>query len=207
MTEEEARAWLQDRDVPRGTIDRLAQFARLVLEENGQQNLISKTTEPHIWARHIVDSAQLFFLASDSHSWHDLGSGPGFPGIVIAILSDSPITLIEPRRRRVEFLHHMVDHFALSHVVIDPCRAEQSRRPSAQTLTARAYAPLDRIFASAQHLATSDARWVLPKGRNAVSELEATRKTWHGVFHVEQSVTDRDSSIIVATQVRRREAP
>jgi len=206
MTEEEARAWLQDRDVSRGTMDRLARFADLVLAENNQQNLISKSTEPHIWARHVVDSAQLFFLAPDSDSWHDLGSGPGFPGIVIAILSDAPITLIEPRRRRVEFLQGVIDQLGLVHAIVDPRRAEQSRRPPADTLTARAYAPLDRIFASAGHLATANARWVLPKGRNAVSELEATRKTWHGVFHVEQSVTDRDSSIIVATQVRRREA-
>lgn len=205
MTEAEARDWLSARNVPRETIDRLDAFAALVIAENRNQNLIGRPTEAEIWNRHIVDSAQLAWLGHFDGRWGDLGSGPGFPGIVIALVTGAPMTLIETRARRVEFLLKSVDMLGLAgSVAVHGGRAESYAGPPFDTITARAFAALDKCFALSPVLGESSVKWVLPKGRSAVSELEEARKAWQGTFHVEQSVTDRDSAIIVASHVRRK---
>jgi 16S rRNA (guanine527-N7)-methyltransferase len=206
MTEAEAKAWLAGRDVPRETMERLEQFVALLLAENERQNLISAASAEVIWSRHIVDSSQLFYLGSSGGSWYDLGSGPGLPGIVLAILTPQPVLLIEPRKRRVEFLHAAIGALDLPNAQVEQARAEQVEATPAGNISARAFTSLGETFARGMHLADENTCWVLPKGQKAVSELEQARRTWQGVFHVEQSATDAASAIVVARQVRRREA-
>ena len=107
MTEEEAKQWLRlNLDVPRETFERLEAFAALVREESQRQNLIAASTLDHIWARHIVDSAQLLRFDPDpERPWLDLGSGPGFPGLIVAALRPGKVVLVEERKLRCEFLH------------------------------------------------------------------------------------------------------
>lgn len=202
MTEEEARAWLADRANPEA-IEKLERYVALLLAENERQNLISRGSIPHLWARHIVDSAQPVTLAPGVGSWLDVGSGPGLPGIVIAILTESPVTLVEPRTRRVAFLQAAVDELRLKMVKVEPKAIErvQPDKPFG-AITARAFASLDQTFASTKAFADSSTIWVLPRGRSGRSELEAATRTWQGMFHVEQSVTDPDAVIVVASQVR-----
>jgi 16S rRNA (guanine527-N7)-methyltransferase len=101
VTEEEARAWIAARYGPE-RLSLLRQYVSALLEANQEQNLISKSTEAVIWKRHILDSAQLERFAPDAGTWLDVGSGPGLPGIVLAILTDKPMLLVEPRRKRVD---------------------------------------------------------------------------------------------------------
>lgn len=210
MTEEEARDWLGDRGWLSGRAgERLARLVDLVIAENEHQNLIAASTVPAIWARHIVDSAQLLPLAEGAPgdgSWVDLGSGGGFPGLAIACLRDAPITLIETRALRARFLAECVAMLDLPHVRVAQQKAEQVQlgQPAA-VISARAFAPLPRLFGLAQHLADPETLWLLPKGRNAQLELASARQEWQAVFHVKHSVTDADSAIIVATSVKRRQ--
>ena len=97
MEEAAARAWVEANfDVPRETMDRLDAFAALLREENGRQNLVSKASLDHLWARHIADSAQLLrFAPGREASWIDLGSGPGFPGLIVAALHGGETVLGE----------------------------------------------------------------------------------------------------------------
>ncbi|AJR23175.1 MULTISPECIES: 16S rRNA (guanine(527)-N(7))-methyltransferase RsmG [Sphingobium] len=211
MTEEEARQWLQSRfDVSRGTWERLESYVAILLREMEQQNLIAESTRAHIWARHIVDSAQLLPLAAKAGQgrWVDLGSGAGLPAIVIAILHERPIQLVESRRKRIDFLNDVIAELGLSHAQVFGGRVETVPASAAAIISARAYAPLPRLLESAHHLADEKTIWVLPKGRNAQNELEAATRSWQGAFHVERSVTDADSAIIVAEAVRsvRRKA-
>ncbi|BBD99408.1 16S rRNA (guanine(527)-N(7))-methyltransferase RsmG [Sphingobium amiense] len=204
MTEDEARAWLDSNfDVSRETAAKLERYVDLLLKGMAEQNLISASTVPHLWARHIVDSAQLLTHARNDGdgAWIDLGSGAGLPGIVVACLSNRPILMIESRRKRIDFLQHVIDDVGLGHAKIFGGRVENAPPCNAAIVSARAYAPLPQLWASALHLSNAKTVWVLPKGRNAQNELEAARPAWQGVFHVEPSVTDPESSIIVARGV------
>ncbi|EPR18981.1 16S rRNA methyltransferase [Sphingobium indicum IP26] len=205
MTEEDARLWLQTRfDVPRGTWDRLERYVAVILDEMERQNLIAESTRPHIWARHIVDSAQLIPLADNAGDgkWIDLGSGAGLPGIVVAILTQRPVEMVESRRKRIDFLNDVITELGLPNAAVFGGRVESVPAAAAAVISARAYAPLPKLLESAEHLADEKTIWVLPKGRNAQNELEAATRSWQGAFHVERSVTDADSAIIVAQAVR-----
>lgn len=204
MTEDEARAWLKAQfDVPRETWDRLKRYVAILLSAMDEQNLIAESTRPHIWARHIVDSAQLLLLVRDAGEgeWVDLGSGAGLPGIVVACLSERPVVMIETRRKRIDFLNDVIAQLGLRHARVFGGRVESAAPMHAAVISARAYAPLPKLFASALHLSDKNSLWVLPKGRNAQNELEAARPAWQGMFHVEPSVTDAESAIIVAQAV------
>jgi 16S rRNA (guanine527-N7)-methyltransferase len=191
------------RDVSRETMERLETYAGMLEAESRRQNLISRATTSELWERHIVDSAQLArFEPRPGASWCDIGSGAGLPGIVLACLATGPITLIEPRRLRAEFLARVVQLIGINATTF----AGKVERATGQfdVITARAVAPLPRLLEMSQHLSTRKTVWALPKGRNALGELAEAQRAWQGAFHVEQSVTDDASFIIVGTDVRAK---
>lgn len=201
------KGWLQEvLNVSRETLDSLDLLEKWTLEANASQNLIAKSTIEQFWTRHILDSAQLLRLASAQPGrWLDLGSGAGFPGLVIGLLSDRAVVLAEERRKRADHLSNMVDRFHLDpRVSILRGRVEIQKSKPFSVISARAFAPLERLFALAHHLSTPETLWLLPKGKSAASELEAARGTWQGSFRIEPSVTDPDGAIIVATGVEPR---
>lgn len=202
MTEDEARAWIRDRfDVSRET--RLEAFVARLREEAARQNLIAPSTLDQIWARHIVDSAQLVNMASDDGLWLDIGSGAGLPGIVVALLRDAPVELVEPRKLRTDFLDRTARELELHNVAVHTAKIERTTGTAA-VISARAVASLDALLRIAAHRSTSSTVWLLPKGRNAQSEVEEACRKWHGSFHVEPSITAPDSLIVVAREVRPR---
>jgi 16S rRNA (guanine527-N7)-methyltransferase len=193
-------------DVPRETRERLNDYVALLLEESERQNLIAKSTVADVWSRHIEDCGQLSALAPDySKSWADIGSGAGLPGIVIAILTGAPITLIEPRRLRSDFLARVVDTLGLTNATVVPGRAEAAVGKF-DLITARAVAKTGDIFGITEHLAHKRTTYLLMKGRSAQSELDALGSAWQGRFSLVPSRTDPDASIIVASEVRRGQA-
>lgn len=207
MDESAARAWVQANfDVPRETMDRLDAFASLLSEDNERQNLVSRASLAEIWSRHIADSAQLLRFATDPYAtWVDLGSGAGFPGLIVAALRPGPVTLIEERRLRVEFLERAADLLAVN-VDIVAGKVERLKGRTFDVISARAFAPLDRLLALGTGLSTTKTLWLLPKGRNAETELAALDPSWQGDFRLEASVTDPAAQIIVAEGVRRAAA-
>ena len=202
MDEDEAKAWLADLGVSRETRERLDQFIGLLREENARQNLVSAASLDRVYARHIVDSVQLWRLAPDAKSWLDLGSGAGLPGLILAILSDAPVILVESRRLRADWLQRAADTLRLGHVGVESARLELVKAFPAAVITARAFAPLPKLFALAHRFSTEETLWILPKGRSAAEELASVAATWHGSFHMEPSVTNHDSAIIVARGVK-----
>jgi len=213
MTEEQAQHWLRTQgwlDSEAG--ERLRHLAALVLEEADRQNLISAGSRAQIWNRHIVDSAQLLALPALAGEpeglWVDLGTGAGFPGLVIACLRSQPMALVEVRPLRVAFLERAARALGLDQVTVIAGKVEKTVLPSpARIISARAYAPLDKLLASAHHLADENTVWLLPKGQNGEKELAIARSKWQAVFHVEQSLTDPESVIITAQGVAPRIAP
>jgi len=145
MTEEEARAWLIAQfDVSRETLDGLERFVALLIDEATHQNLIAASTLPTVWSRHIVDSAQLLKLAGDARTWLDLGSGAGFPGLVIAALGNAQVTLVDSRKKRVAFLKEAARTLGIEQRVTLICsRVETLPTSNYDAISARAFAPLD----------------------------------------------------------------
>jgi len=191
------------RAVSRETFQKLDAYVALLKAENERQNLVSAATLDHIWDRHIADSAQLArFEPFGGASWVDIGSGAGLPGIVVACLVEGPVTLIEPRRLRADFLHNVAESLDLDVTVL--CSKAERVERSFDVITARAVAALPRLFEISHHLSTGKTVWALPKGHSGARELAEAQRTWQGRFHVERSVTDADSFIVVATGVRAR---
>lgn len=203
MDEAEARAAL---DVPRETMERLEAFIQRLKAENQCQNLVSSASLDHIWSRHILDSAQLLrFAPHHAESWLDLGSGAGFPGLVIAMLHRGKVVLVEARRLRAEFLRTAAALLGIGQRVEIVCaRVETLAERPFDVISARAFAPLGRLLTLGERFSTEETRWILPKGRNAKSELDAVRSSWQGDFRLEPSLTDPDARIVIASQVRRR---
>lgn len=207
MDEAAARSWLTSTfDVPRETEERVEAFLELLRRENELQNLVSRSTLDEPWNRHIADSAQLLLHVPDTAStWLDLGTGAGFPGLVVGLLFRGSVTMVEERTKRVDFLRWGASLLSLSDKTrIIHSRAETFDGPTFDVISARAFAPLDRLLAVGARFATAKTRWVLPKGRNAKSELEAVKASWQGNFRLAPSLTDLDSAIVVAEEVRRR---
>lgn len=194
------------RTVSRETWQKLDRYADLLKNEANQQNLVSAATLDDLWQRHIVDSAQLVrFEPKEGASWADIGSGGGLPGVVIACLVTGPVTMIEPRRLRAQFLQRVVDELGLRATVIQ--KKAESARGSFDLITARAVTSLSSFLDLSSHLSTRNTRFVLPKGRSAESELAEARRSWQAVFHVERSRTDAESYIIIAEKLRKRIDP
>lgn len=202
--EADARDWIATLPgVSRETMDRLEAFAALLTEENARQNLVAASTLGHaLWCRHIADSAQLLPLApSAGGRWVDLGSGPGLPGLVIAILAPQwKMTLVESRRLRCDFLRTAVVKLGLdTQVTVAQQRVEAHREGRYNVISARAFAPLATLLATATHLSQKSTVWLLPKGKNAVNELSTLPQAWQKLFHVEPSRTDSDARILVGS--------
>ncbi len=201
-TETEAREFignLTEAD-EQGVTAKLETLALALNNENGRQNLVSKSSLEDIWVRHFADSAQLLNHVSreTTGTWLDLGSGAGFPGLVVSILKpNEKLILIESRRKRVEWLQTMVDTLQLPNCEIIGSRLELVENFPAKVISARAFAPLPKLLRLSARFSTGATTWVLPKGRSATQEVEELSPKLKSMFHVQQSVTDADAGIVV----------
>jgi 16S rRNA (guanine527-N7)-methyltransferase len=178
----------------------------MLAEENRTQNLVSAGSLEAVWQRHIADSAQLLAHAPPNASpWLDLGTGAGFPGLIIAVLRPATdLVLVESRRRRGEWLERAIDTLGLAKVRLRVRRLEDIEAFPAAVISARAFAPLDRILNLSSRFSTSETIWLLPKGRSARHELEQLGG-WRHMFHVEPSLTDPEAGIIIGRLAGRKD--
>lgn len=205
MTEDEARNWIETRwGADAGGA--LARYVEMLRVESDRQNLIARSTFATIWFRHIVDCAQLVTLAGEAvpgQRWLDIGSGAGLPGVVASILQPRSVLMVEPRRKRADFLQRVVDALTLDACVTIGKVETLPPHPSA-IISARAVATLSDLLTRAVIHCEPETLWLLPKGQSALPELSEARNNWHGLFHVEHSLTAEDSLIVVARKVRRK---
>lgn len=198
--EAEARAWLEQLpEWDHAARERLEALVAMLAEENLRQNLVSAASLEAVWQRHVADSAQLLghVPRETALAWLDLGSGAGFPGLVISALRPEwPVTLVESRSRRAEWLERARSALGLERVEVVGARLETVPQRHFSVISARAFAPLPRLVALSARFSTSATRWLLPKGRSATQELQDL-DGWRHMFHVEQSLTDPQAGIIV----------
>lgn len=180
--------------------ERLELLCEWLIAENRRQNLISRSSEAHIWQRHIADSAQLLTHVSRETDgiWLDLGTGAGFPGLVIAILEPGrEVVLVESRRRRADWLGEMSLVLELENCRVEHSRLELLKPFAARFISARAFAPMPKLLSLSARFSTRQTRFLLPKGRSAAQELGELPEASARLFHVEQSLTDPEAGILV----------
>ncbi|CAA9267698.1 MAG: 16S rRNA (guanine(527)-N(7))-methyltransferase [uncultured Craurococcus sp.] len=189
--------------VSRETEARLRDYLSLLLRWNTRINLIARAEAEVAWARHILDSAQLApLLPAEPGPLVDLGSGAGFPGLVLALLSGRDTHLVESDRRKCAFLQEAARLLGLTGVTIHPSRIEAARLPLAAIVSARALAPLPTLLGHAHRILSPGGIALFPKGRTATEELTAAAADWTMRIERFPSRTDPDSTILRLSEIR-----
>lgn len=196
------------RPVSRETLGRLTQFEDLVRKWNRAINLVAPGTLDQIWERHFADSAQLFDLAPESaSSWVDLGSGGGFPGLVVAILAaaERPLlsmTLVESDRRKAAFLVTAAHSLGLA-VAVRAERIEAVSPLKADVVSARALTSLDGLLAHAERHLAVGGTCLFPKGATADQELARALEHWRFSYQKVPSATGADGVVLKIGDISR----
>jgi len=190
-------------DVSRETRDRLDRYADILLRWNQRINLVSPHDLPHLWSRHIADSLQLAqMIPSGPISLVDMGSGGGFPGLVIACATGARVTLIESDQRKAAFLREAARTAGVQ-VRVCAQRLEVADVLPAQVVTARALAPLPRLLEWGTRFLRPDGFCLFLKGRNAEEELMTASSGWHMATTRIPSRTNTDGVILKLSDIRR----
>lgn len=186
--------------VSRETFERLQAFERLFRKWNSRINLVSGSTESDLWRRHILDSAQLARLEPHASRWADMGSGGGFPGIVMAfLLADrgGSIDLIESNRKKTGFLQTAIGTYDLpARVVAQRIDASYLLVQAPEIVTARALAPLPVLLELAEPWLKAGARGLFHKGRDYRQEIEESAHRWRFDLVEHRSLVDHDGVVL-----------
>ena len=181
-----------------GSIEKLKKFAELVIIENKNHNLIAKSTEASIWDRHILDSAQLVkFIDFNALSLADLGSGAGFPGLVLEIFNknkDFHVKLYEKSSVKRQFLINVIKKLDLNAEIFGDVRDEVL---DSDIIVCRAFRKLNRVIQVSREIAKKPHKLVILKGKNAQEEINKTFKTKKYSYKLVNSITNEKSKIIL----------
>ncbi len=194
----------QDQAILPEVDERLEVFAGVLRKWNSRINLISRSDERNLWSRHIADSAQLAqFLPKDNGSLLDLGSGAGFPGFVLALMTRWHVHLVESDQRKSSFLREAA-RVTEANVEIHTTRAEALPAMSVDVVTSRALGPLSYLLGLAEpHISPTRGICLFLKGRTAAAELTSASSKWR--MRVEQfpSRTDPSASLLRISEISR----
>jgi len=193
-------------DVSRETMDAFRSYEALVQKWNPAINLVAKSDIHQIWGRHIIDSVQLFQYAPEKvDKWCDIGSGGGFPGVVMAIIArekspDTSFTFIESDQRKAAFLRTVTRELDLK-VTVSATRVEDTDPVEADVLTARALKSLDTLIPfTTRHLKPSGTA-IFPKGKNWTAEIEQAKQNWTFEVDSHRSITDPEARVLVLKEI------
>jgi 16S rRNA (guanine527-N7)-methyltransferase len=187
--------------VPRETNERIDVFVKLLAQWNPKINLVAGS-DPQEWMeRHIYDSLQLLSHMESAAICHaaDLGTGGGFPGLILAMATDIPWFLVESDKRKAAFLQKVAAELQLSHVKVVNSRIEECD-VSVDLVTSRALAPLAKLLGYANNLLTKDGFCLFLKGENYAKELEEANRNWQFTYQSEPSISNAESRIIKIMQ-------
>lgn len=200
-------------DVSRETLDRLRRYEAALRKWQAKINLVGPATLPDLWRRHFLDSAQLYpLLPADAATVVDLGSGAGFPGLVLAVLADCAgralaVNLVESDARKAAFLVEAAREAGVAgRVRVHAARAEAlaGRLPPADAVTARALAPLDELLGLAAPLLKPDGLCLFLKGARVEPEIAAAEQRWSFDLQRQPSWTDPEATVLLVRAIRPR---
>lgn len=189
--------------LPEAVLAKLQLYADMLVKWQKSINLVGPDTIPSLWRRHFLDSAQLFpLLPQPVHRLVDMGSGAGFPGLVLAVLGVADVHLIESDARKCAFLRE-VARVTDTPVTIHTKRIEKVPGLAADVVTARALASLDKLLAWAEPHLLPGGHCLFLKGRGAEDELTAAAKEWNIAAQRIPSLSDPSGLVLHLEEVRR----
>ena len=193
-------------NVSRETLQRLETNAGLLVKWQARINLVGPATLPDLWRRHFLDSAQLLpVLPAAGGTLVDLGSGAGFPGLVLAIMTDWRVHLVDSDQRKSAFLRQVaLDCGVLDRVTIHAQRIEQVAGIAADLVTARACAPLGELLELAEPFIGEKGTGLFLKGAQAEEELTQARRRWTMRLDRRESISDPAGVILIVTQLKQK---
>ena len=189
-------------NVSRETIERLEIFETLLRKWQQTINLVGARTLDDVWRRHFLDSGQVCRLLGSANSVVDIGSGGGFPGLVIAIVSGIPVTLVEADNRKAAFLREVSRATAADTQVIAG-RAESVTAAPADAVTVRAVAPLVKLLTLAEPWVRPGGSCFFLKGATVEDELTDARRFWDINFDLVPSLSDPTGTILCVKEFHR----
>ena len=200
-------AFAEAMSAPPDVLDGLARFQAHLAEWNAVMNLVGPTALSSFWRRHALDSAQLLKHAPDARTWVDLGSGAGFPGLILAILlkgrAGAQVHLVESAAKRTRFLTSVVELLDLP-ASVHLTRAEDWRPPSSlDIVTARACAPLARLLDYAWPCLKNGRRAFFLKGQGVAAEIDQARASWRFDLQVHPSLSDPSGNVVQIDRLAR----
>ena len=182
-------------------IKALENFVAMLLQENLQFNFIGKSTVDDVWSRHILDSAQLMaMIENKNHKFADLGSGAGFPGIVLSILGLREVHLIEKSFRKSDFLRR-AKTISPNRVFVHQAKLEEMSPIEFDCILSRALAPLDTLLGYSKKFLKKNGYCLFLKGKNLPNELAAAQKKFHFDFELKPSITSSESNVIKVSNI------
>jgi len=201
MTEDFRASFERETNVSRETMERLTEYADLLKKWNPAINLVSKSTIDSLWSRHFYDSAQIYHFKPESPcKWVDIGSGGGFPGLVVAVLAkesaqDFHLTLVESDVRKSTFLRTVIRELGLNAEVVAK-RVEEIPPLNADILSARALAPLDKLLEFAYFHLKEGGFAIFPKGQKYKAEIDEANERWSYDLDKTVSKTNVEGAIL-----------
>lgn len=189
-------------NVSRETIERLDIYATLLAKWNSRINLVSRETMDTLWARHIWDCYQLVpQISKEARSLLDIGSGGGLPGLILGASLEISIDLVERDQRKCAFLLEAVRAMRLPHVHVWNCDVEKIRG-TYDVITARAVAPLSKLFAMAHRMLGRNGVCLFPKGKSFATEIAEARTSWSFDCREIASHLTKDSQLLLISQLK-----
>ncbi len=196
--------------VSRETYSLLEKYCQELKDWQCKMNLVGANTLKDLWSRHIEDSAQIFeLIPTEAKNLLDIGSGAGFPGMVLGIMSlcKTPylkITLTDSIKKKTLFLNHIKDAIHLDNVEVLNIRAEQIKDQKFSVITARAVTALTDLLGYANHLLKKDGVCIFPKGKSYQQEINDASKKWKFSLSVVDSKTSDEGKILIISNLRKQ---
>ena len=197
-------------NVSRETYGLLESYVALLCEWQKKFNLVSKNSLPHVWERHIADSAQLVkYITEDVKNVYDFGSGAGFPAMVLAIIAkekrpDIKFKLVESITKKTLYLNAVKSSLGLDNVEIFNARVESLKLPVADMVTARAMTALDGLLEYSFPFCDKHTKLVFPKGQSFEDELNKAKQNWNCKIKIEKNEICDDGVILLLENLRRK---
>ncbi len=187
-------------DVPRGTIEK---YIELLLTWNGKINLVSIEDDQELIDRHILDSLQLIDHINKDQIVFDIGSGAGFPGLMLSYAGIRKVNLVEKTKKKANFLI-TASVFSSNEVKVYNQAVETIRTNACDVITARAFTNLDNILRSTENIANKNTKYVLLKGKNIDGEIKKALENWKFKYIMHKSKTSEEGCILILEQLEKK---